>query len=187
MKDRRPKKESKPRSIPPQFRIRDLSSLFTSRYGSALLPDDDSGREDLEIMSHHLAHLSEAERRIRSWASLRAPWLSNGELASMIDHVLENPIRWRADTLARKLNLTASERAARKITTIGAIDETAEQREAKRKIRNRERMEAKRRAKGILPRVRYEPGRKPWELEGISETTWRRRLGKPTWRPTCPP
>jgi hypothetical protein len=180
VKDRPPKKKRKRRSsIPPQFRIRDLSILFTARYGGELLPDDDSGRGDLEIIAHHLAHLSEPARRIRSWAELRAPWIASGELASIIDQVLERPIRWKADTIARKLNVTAAERAARNITTIGAIDETAEQREAKRKQTNRDRMAAKRRAAGIAPRVRFEPGSKPWEIAGISESTWRRRRRKP--------
>jgi hypothetical protein len=175
--DRRTKKRK--HAIPPQFRIRDLSSLFTGRYAGELLPDDDSGREDLEVAAHHLARISEPAKRIRSWASLRAPWMANGELASMIDHVLERPIRWRADTLAKKLNVTAAERSERHITTIGAVDETAAERLEKRKQRDREQKEARRRARGITPRVRYQPGSKPWESAEISRSTWYRHRRKP--------
>lgn len=170
---KRPTKKRKPRSgPPPQFRLRDLSALFTGRYAGELLPDDDSGREDFAIAAHHLARLAQPDRWIRSWASLRAPWMANGELDGVIAQVLERPIRWKADTLARKLNVTAAERAARHITTIGAIDETREQREAARKERNRARKEAKRRAAGAKPRAQFESQGKPWVALGIARSTW---------------
>jgi len=92
-----------------------------------------------------------------------------------IDNMIDNPRTWTADALAHALNVKAAERRRLRLWTIGATDETAAEREAARKQRARDRMAARRRAKGIAPRVRYEPGRKPWQIAGISERTWRRR------------
>ena len=38
------------------IRLRELERIFQSRYGR-FLPDDDSGRDDLNLIAHHIAHL----------------------------------------------------------------------------------------------------------------------------------
>ncbi|MFC5421049.1 hypothetical protein ACFPOB_15940 [Bosea eneae] len=88
----------------------------------------------------------------------------------------------RSDVLARMLSVTAEERWLCRITTIGAIDETAQEREARartdKNTRERERNRTKRAGKH-KPRAVYLDqslsARKPWEVEGISRATWYRR------------
>ncbi len=137
------------------LRIAELNRLFSARWGDHL-PDDDAGRADAVLMLHHLARLArDTEHRMRSWLAARAPWLSEDEAAELITGVLKRPLKFRADTLAARLGLTDAERAALRITTIGAIDVTAEQRKERRRERSRARKEAIRRANGALPRAEW--------------------------------
>lgn len=94
----------------------------------------------------------------------------------------------RSDALAEMLSVTAEERWACRITTIGAIDETREERAARagqeRKNRDRERIRTKRVGKH-KPRSAALTQTKPWEEEGISRATWyrRRQEGETTLSP----
>jgi hypothetical protein len=165
------------RPVPVQFRVGNLCRLFRDRYAGEVLPSDDAGLEDATIAAHHLARLPGANPvdRIGDWLALWAPWMPIADRIELIDNVIDHPRTWTADALAHALNVKAAERRRLRLWTIGATDETAAEREAARKQRARDRMAARRRAKGIAPRVRYEPGRKPWQIAGISERTWRRR------------
>jgi hypothetical protein len=170
-------KRERPHLAP--IRIAELCRLFRARYG-ATLPDDDAGREDARIMAHHLAHMSGDPRiRIRSWLNLWAPWMPPEEATSLIEAVLAKPLRYRADTLGKRLNLTEAERTRLSIRTIGAIDTTKEQRMAARMDRKRQAKCDRRRAQGVKPRAEYEATAighgKPWEAEGVSKATWYRR------------
>lgn len=128
-------------------------------------------------MLHHMAHLlsRNREQRMIEWLDLRAPWLCGEERQALIAKVLSNPIRYKADTLAAKIGLTAEHRVQLGITTIGAIDETAEQRRAKRRVKDIERKRKKRRAEGCKPRAAPSS---PWIAEGISRSTYFRRQKK---------
>lgn len=165
------------------LRIRDLSRLFRARYGETL-PADDAGRADAEIMAHHLAVLGgQPRRRIASWLQLRAPWMPLGEAEALIAAAIAKPKRWRADALAWRLRLIAEDRAALRITTIGAIDAGKLQRAETRRERNRLTKEAKRREAGAVPRAQYLQAVKrkadPWQACGMSRAAWY-RAGKPT-------
>jgi hypothetical protein len=161
------------------IRVAELCRLFQSRYG-VTLTDDDAGRDDARIMCHHLALMSgDPKYRITSWMAAWAPWMTAGERDILITDILAKPLRWRADKLAARLNLTEAERRRLNIRTIGAVDVTKAEREATRRSRKLEAQRILRRAKGIKPRKVYE-GRsasasKPWEAEGISRRTWYRR------------
>jgi hypothetical protein len=62
-------------------------------------------------MAHHLARRpGDARRRITAWCELQAPWMTAGELEQLSARVLAKPLRWRADKLAKRLNLTDAER-----------------------------------------------------------------------------
>jgi hypothetical protein len=140
---------------------------------------DDAGREDARIMAHHLAQLpGDQRRRIASWMDSWAPWMRLDELSRMIDAVLAKPLRWRADKLAARLNLTEAERTQLSIRTIGAIDMTKAERDAARKARKRQAKREKRHKQGIKPRDEYiaesKQRTKPWEAVGISRRTWYR-------------
>jgi hypothetical protein len=160
------------------LRLAELRRLFLGRYGT-VLPDDDAGRDDALIMANHLAKRPEAERRIPAWLSLWAPWMVAGEIAAITAKVIAKPVRWRADTLAARLGLTEDERRRLRITTIGAVDLTKEQRKARRKLRDRMVKEARRRHAGAKLRAEYEANsisrQKPWEAEGVCRRTWERR------------
>jgi hypothetical protein len=159
------------------LRIAELRRLFTARYGLTL-PDDAAGREDVRIMAHHLARTADARRRITAYLELAAPWLPPNDVVALITAVLANPLRWRADTLAKRLNLTNAERRRLNIRTIGAVDRMKTQRAADSKQRKRLAEQARRRARGVQPRKNYRATSlsrtKPWVTLGISRTTWYR-------------
>jgi hypothetical protein len=180
------KYKRKKRERPPLvgLRVRDLNKLFRARYGE-ILPDDDSGRDDVAIVAHHLAQYADGHpaRRITQWVRLRAPWMPIAELDALIAEAIAKPKRWRADKLAWRLRLTAADRSALRITTIGAIDASKGQRSARRRERDRKRKMLNRRASGAQPRPEYEAQSleraQPWTMLGISRRTWYRH-GKPT-------
>jgi hypothetical protein len=88
------------------LRCAEHSKLFRHRYGEFLLPDDDAGRHDVKIMVHHLAKRHADPKRIRTWMAAYAPWMPEDESNELIRYVIARPLRWRADTLAREMNLT---------------------------------------------------------------------------------
>jgi hypothetical protein len=115
------------------LRICDLEVLFQDRYG-ARLSDDDAGRDDAILMLHHLAHHAYDPRsRMRQWLALRCPWMGEIEAQQMLERVITNPRKFKADRLAAKFNLTAADRTRLKITTIGAVDLLREQRLQRRR------------------------------------------------------
>jgi hypothetical protein len=163
------------------LRLAELRRLFFSRYGRSL-PDDDAGRDDALIMAHHLAWAGPrhaAGKRIRAGYEIAAPWAASPEVAEIVTKVTDRPIRWKADTLAKVLNLTEAERKRLHIRTIGAIDCTKDERKQARKLYQRQRKRAERRAKGAKPRTEYEAKSKnrtkPWIALGISRATWYRK------------
>jgi hypothetical protein len=161
------------------LRVAEIERLLTYRYGP-ILPDDDSGRDDTLIMAHHLAQISgDASQRISAWIARRAPWMQSEELERLTARVTGKPIRWLADTMGKRLNLTAADRRRLRIRTIGAVDKTKAERELELQARKADNKRSKRRKSGAKPRHEYEAdaiGRgKPWIAEGISMATWYRR------------
>lgn len=161
------------------IRCAELNRLFTHRYGD-IVPDDDAGRDDIRIMVHHLALMSGDQiKRIDVWLTEHAPWMAPDAAQMLIDQAIAKPLRWRADKLAVRLNLTAADRARLRIRTIGAVDMTKAQREAASKVRKRKAEAEQRRSKGVVPRQQYEATAvghgKPWLAEGLSRATWYRR------------
>jgi hypothetical protein len=154
------------------LRLRDLETIFLDRYAGPL-PDDDAGLGDARVAIHHLANLpGSQETNIFAWLARWAPWMTADQVAGLVDEAIRRPRRWKADTLAWALRLTAADRARLGVTTIGAIDLGKAARARRRKDRNSDRSEADRRAAGAKPRADYEANSlsrtKPWEAEGIS-------------------
>jgi hypothetical protein len=164
------------RPVPVQFRVANLCTLFRDRYG-AELSNDDAGTEDAIIAAHHLARLpgKDPVTRITTWLSLWCPWMPVASRLELIDGVLERPRTWTADALAHALNVNAADRRRLRLWTIGATDETAAEREAARKQRAKERMVARRRARGAKSQAQCESQSKPWVALKISRRTWERR------------
>jgi hypothetical protein len=163
------------------IRCAELERLFIARYGRNL-PDDDAGRDDAQVMAHHLAHRpGDVRQRITAWLGCAAPWMTRAERDELVDAVIAKPLRWRADKLAARLGLTEAERQRLKIRTIGAIDVDKAER-AKRRLERKVAAEReRRRANGAKPRDKYETGstsaRQPWLAADISRRTWYRRRG----------
>jgi hypothetical protein len=169
------------RSSPMQLvslRLNDLARLFRARYGH-VLPDDDAGRDDLMVAVNHLACLPHPQKPIEHWIEIWAPWLTVKERKAIMADALVCPQRWKADALAWRLRLTAADRAALGITTIGAIDENKSARKKRRRQQARKRMIAHRKARGAVSRKTYEDqsleATTPWLEQGISRRTWYRR------------
>lgn len=177
----KPKDRKRRRRSPMQLvtlRLNDLAKLFRGRYGH-VLPDDDAGRDDLLVAVNHLACLPHPQKPIDNWLEIWAPWLTVKERKAIVGDALASPQRWKADALAWRLRLTAADRHALGITTIGAIDENKSARTKRRKAQARKRMQAYRKAKGAKSRKTYEDqsleATMPWLEEGISRRTWYRR------------
>jgi hypothetical protein len=163
-----------------ELRLRDLSCLRAGRYGEAM-PDTPDTRRLVTIIAQHMAAMpySKPLQTIPSWISLYAPWCSPAQAATIIADTLNAPKFWKAHELAWALKLTAADRKALRITTIGACDMSPQQRAKQRKLMKRLEREEKRRAKGAIPRDQYlakeRAKPKPWLTQGISRRTWYRR------------
>jgi hypothetical protein len=179
--DKQKPKHKSSRRTPMQIvalRLHDLAKIFRHRYG-VTLPDDDAGRDDLDVAINHLASLARPRRPIAFWIELWAPWLTAAEQRDIVGPALAHPQYWKADALAWRLRLTKEERRMLGVTTIGAIDETKADRIKRRKLLDKQRKAKARRAKGAKPRKIYEGNSTeqamPWIDEGISRRTWYRR------------
>jgi hypothetical protein len=177
-RQKRRRSRASPRQIV-ALRLLDFARLFRSRYGmSGQLPDDDSGRDDLEPVLHHLASRPQPVRQCDQWLELWAPWLTMKERHDLLSDAILHARPWTADQLAWRYRVTREEREALGLTTIGAIDYGKAARTKRRRERDRQRKRAVRRAHGMQPRTEYEAASlthaKPWEGEGISRRTWYR-------------
>jgi hypothetical protein len=162
------------------LRMAELFCYFNSSYGygGAPLPDDDAGRDDLKLAFQVLSTTQDAAGRMVSVARVWAPWYPADELAALVADVAAHPRRFKADTIAARLGITAEIRTALELRTIGAIDKPAEVRAAERREQQRLAKVKKRRAAGIptIAEARAARTRKePWVEAGIPRSTWYRR------------
>jgi hypothetical protein len=168
-----------------RLRLGDLRKVLRFRYGPTL-PDDDAGRDDLELLLDVVSFAPDARRRMKNIIETWASWMSTKESYELVDHVLRKPDYLRKikkDQLGEKLNLTYQERQALGIRTIAPADLTPEEFEERRKERRREKDRERKRHRrckaGVKSRTVYLATSlaqlKPWEREGISRRTWERR------------
>lgn len=176
-----------------RLRIGELNKLFGFRYGNGrpheyVLPDDDAGREDLEILIQHYGHTN--PYKMPQIIKLRAPWMEIDKAGSLIERVNAFPRQWRAETLGRLQNLTKTEWQQLDLRTIAPVDMTKEERQQERKLRARLRKQHRRRQQGRKSRSEYlansKARNKPWEAAGMSRATWYRQQQKSV-RQVCPP
>jgi hypothetical protein len=125
------------------IRLAELTRWYDDTHGAGveLKPGPDAIRL-AEIFAHHLAGLAKAEQRIAEWISFYAPSIPPRERQHLIANAMGKPIHWSADTLAWKIGLKDEQRTRLKITTIGAVDVSREQRAERRKQRRAELMRA---------------------------------------------
>lgn len=163
------------------LRLNDFARLFRARYGIEL-PNDDSGRDDLDPVLHHLAALPQPARRASHWLELWAPWLTLGEQRDIVSKAIADARPWTADQLAWRYRITQEERTMLGLTTIGAIDLGKRARTKRRKERDRQRKATTRRATGTQTRAEFLAAStaraKPWIAASISRATWYRRRAR---------
>lgn len=168
-RDKRPPKPPFSRSA---LRVRELERLYRLRYGRHL-PDDDAGRDDLELAFNQIARTDACIE----WAAKWAPWMASDEAAALAEQVAVDPQWLKARPLGERLGLTDSERTRLDIRTIRPIDLTDEalierSRQKDRERKARDRREARAAKPAPASRTR------PWEAQGVSRRTWYRRKNK---------
>lgn len=167
------------------LRVAELGRLRRGRYPDGI-PDTPDGRVLVRVIVHHLAAIpGDQRRRLTGWLEEHAPWLTIAEARELTTEAALKPRRWRADRLAWRLKLNSLDRAALRITTIGAIDLDTKARAERRRQRDIARKAALRRANGAKPRAEYVAAvasLKPWIAAGLSRATWYRRRASETVR-----
>ena len=146
-------------------RCKQLKRLLYARYGPTL-PDDDAGREDLELV---LGFTS--DKRLASTITLLAPWMQGEAAGSLIDRVRSLPpdLRYLSPKkLGERVLLRHEERERHKLWQIEATDISNEVAAEMRKARRREALKRHRRNRGVRPRARIpRGGEKRGAVEGI--------------------
>lgn len=116
------------------IRLAELTRWLDDLIGAGIeLEPSESSIATVRLFAHHMGGLPDATRRIASWLGDRAPWVKGADRERLISEVTACPLKWSADKLAWKIRLTDEARTRLKITTIGAIDMSREQRAARRK------------------------------------------------------
>jgi hypothetical protein len=122
------------------IRLAELTRWLDDTFGQGVeLEPNAQGELIVRIFAHHFGALRDAPRRFTSWILIYAPWLGLRSRERLIREATEHPIKWSADKLAWKIRLTDEQRTRLKVRTIGAIDCSKEQREARRKAKRAER------------------------------------------------
>jgi hypothetical protein len=155
------------------FRLRDLQEFFGDKYGSMFPADDDGGLDDLVVLLHHVAQLGDA-RALRAAAARWAPWLSDKGFTAITAEIDRKPLRWRADSLARRIGLYDAKRTELGITTIGAVDFGKAKRENRTKCNDAAYQKARRAKAGATPHSGSAEQIMPWLALGISRPTYYR-------------
>jgi hypothetical protein len=130
------------------IRLADLTRWLDDAIGAGVeIEPSDQSIAIVRLFAHHMGGLPDASRRIVSWLGDRAPWVKGADRERLISEVVACPLKWSADKLAWKIGLTDAKRSELKITTIGAVDCSREQRAQRRKQRNAERNRTRRAAR----------------------------------------
>ena len=178
-------RERRRRHPPPrlaQLRKSELRKVLQKKFGS-IVADTADGRNLCRAVAVHMARDLDAGRRIPSWMSLYAPWMTSEEVSSLVAAVTAVDDNGRfilplptADDLGRLLGISIDQRDTWGLCTIGAIDDSPAKRRARRKAKAREREARRRTHRG--PRPTPKSTARPWEKFGVSRATWYRR-GQP--------
>jgi hypothetical protein len=170
-----------------------IRCLLRHRYG-ATLPDDDAGREDLFEMLLQVSLRQKSPAKVmRNTIEVWAPWMDAAEAFELVQRIELLPLKLRyrtAKDLGQRFNVTNVERERFRLWQIAPVDMTdadmAEWRKTRRTVRNRLRMQRKRRQAGTRSRPDYlassKRRQKPWAAEGVSRATWYRRRETATVR-----
>lgn len=121
------------------IRISELMRWLASVVGAGTELDPGKWSADIaRIFVHHFVVLADGNRKASDWLQTYCPWIECRDREHMITEANHCPLKWSADKLAWKLGLTDAKRSELKITTIGAIDCSRDQRMKRRKARQAE-------------------------------------------------
>lgn len=125
------------------IRLAELTRWLDDVHGAGVeLDASEQSIQVARIFAHHMGSLPDTARRVQAWIDRYTPWLSLASRERLIAEVAGCPLKWSADKLAWKLRLTDQQRTRLKITTIGAVDCSREQRAQRRKAHRAELMRA---------------------------------------------
>lgn len=116
------------------IRIAELQRWLGDQIGSGVELEPSQRSEGIaRIFVHHFVVLADGNRKAADWLTTYCPWIETQDREHMITEANHCPLKWSADKLAWKIGLTDAKRTELKITTIGAIDCSRDQRAARRK------------------------------------------------------
>jgi hypothetical protein len=132
----RHREQHRPRGKPNVAVLRraELIRIYESRYGP-VLPDDDSGLDDVQLYADHCGETD--FEILRKFCTKRAPWMTAEEIAGVFVQRRRGP--WSADDLAADLHLMDADRTRLGIRTIGAVDYSKAARTKRNKRTRRDR------------------------------------------------
>lgn len=121
------------------IRIAELGRWLADANGEGVELEPSQWSEGIaRIFVHHFVVIADGNRRAAQWLDDYCPWISTPDREYMISEANHCPLKWSADKLAWKIGLKDEQRASLKITTIGAIDVSREQRAERRKAKQAE-------------------------------------------------
>src|SRR5882724_10837645 len=158
-----------------QRREREIMTVVIHIFGAATLPDHDFGREVLFEVLNQLALNGASYDELRACGLDLQPEIDDDDSLDIMIKKIGLGRRRNADDIARRLGVTYQMRTLLDLRTIGACDMTKKQRDAIQAQKETLDKRWGRELAGARPQAKSERRNKPWDLQGISESTYRRR------------
>lgn len=163
-----------------RLRIREAIELILHRFRGPV--DTDDGDIFVAFVARHVVDIArDPLAYVAAFANAWTPAVPILEVQSIVAAVVANPPpRLKADEAAWRLRVTAEERAALGLTTIGALGQSSSDRAERRRLQKAEYSRQRRRAAGAIPREQYEAKSitARSKAEGVSRSTLYRRRAK---------
>jgi len=153
----------------------ELRRVFRGRYGP-VLPDDNAGREDIELLLYPLSlHPTHPIEQMKHAIETIAPWMPPAEAKPLIDSLMDLPIWYRKLSpreMGYKIRLTNAEREKYKAWHILPVDMTDEELAKHKRAKERARGERRRRKAGAKPQAGSKSKLQPWIQNGVSRANY---------------
>lgn len=172
----------------PLLRLREIESVVVSRHGIIIPDPQDTDDREWCLDYPRAVQCSVTPQDLHDWARRWLPWAMASELDAIIAQEGWRRKMMGPDQLATMIFVSAAERQALGLRTIGACDVTRAQRDAAaaavKRERDRERQSERRRAEGRVDRNTYLTGsisaQQPWVALGWSRAKYYRLKGSET-------
>jgi hypothetical protein len=166
-----------------RLRVREIERIIETRWG--LIPDTDDATHTIRLVAQHMRLFAKKPLAgiLIHWCRRWAPHMPAKIIRGLAWQVQHYPLKYGADTLAKRLNITFEERQSLRLFTIGAIDRDQAQRRMRRTAEDRKRKERRRkemRKDSYQTRAEWLEAHglsrtRPWEIEGMSRAKWYRQ------------